>query len=115
MKKFIVHSQRGFSIMEVEGSVLTALEDPSVMWAPKGEYRLRITAPESLQEKYDDGSLRSPIYCSFALYETIDEAKEIAERYIRGGFAFEVRKGRLTSYTEEEVQAEIAKIKIVML
>lgn len=112
MKKFIVHSQ---GIMQVEGEYVTPREDVSIMWMPKGEFKFRITAPALLLEKQQNGTLKEPIYCSFAIFDSVEDARAMSEKYIRGTFDFEIRKGRLTSYTEEEVQAKLAEIKTIML
>src|SRR5574337_139712 len=76
------------TIMEVEGEIVTPAEDPSVMWLPEGECRFRITKPDS---------------------------KLAAERMVQSGLDFEVRKGRLASYTEEELQVKYAEIQTIML
>jgi hypothetical protein len=115
MKKFIVSSRGAFVIMEVEGEYVKPLEDPSVKWLPQGEYRFRIMKPSSLHEKLPDGTTTPAIYFSFALFDTVEDAKLIAEKYIRSGFDFEIRKGRLTSYTEEEVQLELSKMGVQRL
>ena len=135
MKKFIVHTRpipgcaacKGSSeaptIVEVEGEIVSSLEDPSVMWLPKGEFRFRIFKPEFLHEskesKLEDGSKKKimipSIYHSHGVYQDLSAAKEVAERMIKSGLDFEVRKGRLASYTKEELDAKCAEVQVVML
>lgn|SRR5574337_752423 len=111
------------TIMEVEGEIVTPAEDPSVMWLPEGECRFRITKPESLFEtqetKLPDGSKKKvmvpPVYHSHAIYWGKPDAKLAAERMVQSGLDFEVRKGRLASYTEEELQVKYAEIQTIML
>jgi len=54
MKKFIIHNRalaghpktgEAPSVVEVEGEIILALEDPSVMWLPEGEFYFRILKP----------------------------------------------------------------------
>lgn len=115
IRKFAIQTRGKISIMEVEGEIIDAIEDPSIMTLPSKEYKFRVLSPKELFEKHPNGSLVSPIYCSHSLFESSDEAMVRTERYIRSDFDFEVRKGRLTAYTEEEVQAELAKVQVIKL
>jgi hypothetical protein len=111
------------TILEVEGEILTGLEDPSVTWMPAGEFYFRIFKPEFLYEsketKIEDGSKKKimvPIvYHSHAIYHELAEAQAAAEKMIKSGLDFEVRKGRLASYTEEELKAKCAEVQILEL
>lgn len=133
MRAFVVHTRplpgccktgEAPTIVEVEGTKITAMEDPSILWALKeGEFRFRITAPEALYEPYEskqaDGSKKKTmvptVYHSHAVSLSLEEARATAERMIKSGLDFEVRKGRLASYTEEELQAKYAEIQTIML
>lgn len=124
MRKFVFHSKKGTtSIMEVEVEIVRPVEDPSVMWMQPGEYRARIMQPTSFHQRVErklaDGSkqvtMEPDVWCSHAFYDTLEAAKVKLESLTRGGFEFEIRKGRKTEYTEEEVQAAIAAVEIVML
>jgi hypothetical protein len=133
MKKFVVHTRpfpgccKGAgdlpTIVEVEGEVVSSLEDPSVTWLRQGEFYFRIMAPEALYEPHEakqpDGSKKKTmvptVYHSHAIYHTLVEAQAAAKRMIKSGLDFEVRKGRLTSYTDEELTAKCGEIQTVML
>lgn len=124
MRKFTIHSKKGkTAIMEVECEIILALEDPSVLWSLKpGEYRARILAPASFHQKVErvvDGKKESvmvpDIWCSHAFYESIEEARSVCERFIRSEMVdFALRKHRAPA-TEEEVQAAISAVEVVML
>lgn len=132
MKKFIVYtralpgcqkSEDVPSVIEVEGELVTAMEDPSIMWLPKGEFKFRITKPEFLYEmqelKQADGSKKKTavptVYYSHACYWTLIQARSVAERMVRESMDFEVRKGRVVSYTDEELKAKWFEIQEVLL
>lgn len=111
MRKFVIHSGRDkTSIMEVECQMITAIEDPSVMWIPKGEYRARILKPNTFTEK--DG--RSLVWYSIAFYDTLEVAKEASATLVRSSFEFELNKHSI-SYTEEQVQTAIDAVDVAML
>lgn len=132
MRKFIIHTRPlpgccktgdAPTIVEVEGTVISPMEDPSVMWLPLGEFMYRIMLPESLFEpketKQPDGSKKKTmvpvVYHSHAIYHDLAEAQAAAKKMIKSGLDFEVRKGRLASYTEEELDAKCAEIQTIML
>lgn len=133
MRKFIVHTRavpgccKGAadapSILEVEGELVSSLEDPSVTWMPSGEFMFRILKPEFLYEsketKLEDGSKKKimipTVYHSHAIYHELPAAQAAAKRMIKSGLDFEVRKGRLPSYTEEELDAKCAEVQILEL
>jgi DNA/RNA endonuclease G (NUC1) len=132
MRKFIVHTRaipgccktgEVPAIVEVEGELVTAVEDSSIMWLPKGEFKFKVTSPQFLLEmqetKLSDGTKKKvaipSVYYSHAVYETITQAKSVAEGMIRNSLEFEIRKGRLTSFSEEELKAKCAEIQEVML
>jgi hypothetical protein len=101
MKKFIVHPRAlaGHpktgevpSVLEVEGEVISALEDPSVMWLPSGEFKFRIFKPEALYETQKNGTKTPPIYFSHSVYDTLEQARLVAECWIYEQAEFEFRK-----------------------
>jgi len=104
------------SIVEVECEVFTPI------LAKEGEFAARILKPEFLWEPtriLQDGVLKDatlpPVYVSHSVYETLALAREAAERQVRSGFDFEVRKGRITSYTDEELKAKYDLIQEVRM
>jgi len=132
MRKFVVHTRAlpgccktgdAPTVVEVEGEMITPMEDPSVMWLPKGEFYFRITAPQSLYEpkevKQEDGTKKKemvpPVYHSHAIYSNVHQATAIAERMIRSGMEFEIRKGRATCFDEEEFRKKCSDIQTLIL
>lgn len=112
MRKFVVYSVKGLPIiMEIECEQVTPMHDPSILWSVKpGEYRARILAPKNFTEK--DG--KPAVWCSFAIYDTLEIAKEMNEKLTREGFDFNLRKYG-TAFTEEDVQAAVAAVQVMML
>lgn len=123
MRKFVVYSRKGpTSILEVEVELITALEDPSIMWALQpGEFRARILKPILFHQKIEkevegkkEVTLVPDVWYSHSFYETLEDAHAAAAKLARSSFEFELRKyGK--AYTEEDIQAEVSTIKIVML
>ncbi len=115
-KAYVVHTDRTgqISVIQVEIERITAMEDPSVMFLPNGEFRARILNPTSLWEKNDRGVLVAPVWHNFALYSYQRQACLAAVDQIRNSFEFARRKYG-TAYTPEEVQAKIDTIKYVNL
>ena len=127
IRKFIVHTRAlpGHTkagdaplIVEVEGEMITGLEDPSVMWLPEGEYKFRIMKPDALYEQKEapgakEKTMVPPIYYSHALF-TIHEARAAADRLVIQSFEFAKRKTKV-DYTHEQVAARRAEIQEVML
>jgi len=96
MRCFTIISKKGTTILqEVEVEVVRAIEDPSVMWLPKGESKMKILKPESLFEKQLDGSLTPPVWHSHAFYTTEFIAREIAKENIRAEMERAARKKKL--------------------
>lgn len=123
MRKFYIHNKRGAtSIMEVEVQVVTPLEDCSVLWLKPGEYKARITEPQSLLlkvEKIVDGkkevSFVPDVFCWHAFYETVEEAREVVAKNTRFEMqTFAENKHRAIA-TDEEVAAAIAAVQVEML
>lgn len=133
MKKYIVYTRAipgcctknsdAPAIVEVEGEIVSVLEDPSVMFLPKGEFKFKISRPSFLHEmqeiKQADGSRKkinvSPVYYSHATYSTAIQARSVAERMVQEGLDFEVRKGHLASYTDEELKVKCNDIQEILL
>jgi hypothetical protein len=123
MRKFIYYTKKGDpSIMEVEIEKLTRVEDLSIMFLHPGEYKARILLPQSFHQKVDkkqaDGTIKSTlvpdVFYSHAFFDTVELAQEYAERIIRSSFETHKFKHDI-DYTEEEVLATIANVKVVML
>jgi hypothetical protein len=111
MRKFIIELAHGKrSIQEVEIEVITAVEDPSVTWLPKGEFRARVVKPRTFKEK--DGT--PAVWCSFVFCEDLESAKAKCEQMVRESFDFELRKYE-TAFTEEQVQQALSEVEVVML
>ena len=131
MRKIIVHTRAlpgvKFTgapiVMEVEGEMIQALEDVSIMWLPEGEFKFRITAPEALYEPKEipqpvgpaKKEMVPPVYHSHACYWTVHQAMVHAERMVKSGLEFEIRKKVRESYTDEELKAKYAEIQTIML
>lgn len=131
MRKFVIYTRAipgccrptgTISIVEVECEMLTAMQDPSVMWGPPGEYRVRILKPEFLHEtqKVLNGNVEEKItvpsiYYNHALYESVEAAVAPARSEILAEFEFQVRKNKRSSFTTEEVEAKCAEINVVLL
>lgn len=104
------------SIVEVECEVFAPI------LAKEGEFAARILKPEFLWEPtrvLQDGVLKDvtlpPVYVSHAVYETLEQARGTAKEQVRGGLEFEVRKGKIPSYTDEEFQARCNLIQEVLM
>ena len=131
MKKFIVHTRPvpGCAACKGSGEVPTIVEVEGTMisgpgsFLPEGEFWFKILEPkflhESKEEKQEDGTKKKimvPVtYHSHAIYHELGEAQAAPKKMIKGSLDFEVRKERLTSYTEEELEAKCAEVQVVML
>lgn len=125
MRKFIVHTRPlpgcckvgdAPTVIEVEGEMISATEDPSVKWLPEGEFRFRITKPDFLFEPKQAGSkeMVPPVYHSHAIYWNVYQARAVAERLVRQGFEFSKRKSG-KEYSKEEVRAKYSEITEIIL
>ena len=131
MKRFIVHtrsvpgqtkSSEVPTILEVEGEVISALEDSSVQWLPTGEFRFRIDKPEWLSEtqeiKKPDGTkhkvLVHPVYHSHSIYYTEAQALVVAEGFVKYSFNFDAQKHQ-AQYSMSDVLQRLKEIKIIYL
>ena len=131
MRKFIIHTRTipgyaksvgALTVVEVEGGVIKAVEDPCVNLLPQGEFRFRIVKPEFLYESQEvkkaDGSKEKvmvpTIYHSHSIYDTATAAHKVAENLVRHEFEFEKRKYS-KEYTDEEVTQRIDSISFLDL
>lgn len=131
MKKFIVHTRPipGTckiadvpAVVEVEGELVSAMQDPSVSWLPSGEFYFSITQPEFLCEaeevKQPDGSKKKVVfpvvYHSHAIYHTMGDALTAAEDIVRESFEFVQRKTGIP-FTTKEVEDKWKQISEVLL
>lgn len=122
MRKFAVQSKReGMIIYELDVVVLTALEDPSVMWLQPGEYKGRILKPESFhmkRERMVDGKketyLEPDVWFSHSLYDTYEEVLRAASKLIEQEFAFNLRKYG-TAYTDVDVASAVMCLRLEKL
>lgn len=122
MRKFAIQSKRGeMTIYELDVEVLTALQDPSIMFLKEGEYRARILKPESFHmkiEKTVDGKKEvtyvPDVWCWHSLYDTYNDALQAASKLIEQEFAFNLRKYG-TAYTDVDVAAAMLALKLEKL
>lgn len=108
LKKFTLQTRGPLAILEVEGQEVRDV-------LPPHQISFKIFSPQSLWEKKPSGELVPVIYAPHAIYDSVEEARASCERMIRSGFQFQVRKQKLESFTEEDVQAKLAEVKTVML
>jgi hypothetical protein len=108
---FSIYSRRGqTTIYAVECEKITPMQDPSILWLPQGEYMARVLAPAVFHEPVGTGpEVVQPIYHSHAFYSTAAEAMAQVEVWVRAP----VKRG--TPKTEEEIQATLAAVKVVLL
>lgn len=115
MKKFVINNGRQkTSIMEVECELVTALEDPSVIWLPVGESKMRILFPTTFHEKRETG-LVPTVWYDHSFYNTVEEAKVVVEQNIRYTMVDFAKSKHQLAATEEEVQKTISEVEVVML
>lgn len=121
MKKCIIHSLKGFtSIIEIECEVLSRSECP-FPFLHDGEYAVKILAPQTLCDKLVDGKLAPAIWCSWALYDSVEECLSIHERDTRASLLRTRRKQKLqdvsvvASVSDEEIVETMSQVKIVKL
>lgn len=118
MRKFIVHTraipgrpkeESPFYLLEVEVEIITALEDPSILFLPVGEFRFKIMEPKFL----NDFSGPS-IYYSHSIYADSVIARDVAKRMVVEELEFSKRKYKI-DYSQEDVENKISKIEEVLL
>ncbi len=132
MRKFIVYTRavpgccktaEVPTIVEVEGEIVTGIEDPSSLWLPQGEFKFRISKPDFLLEmqeiKQVDGTKKKTlvpsVYYNHSIYKDLAQARAAAEKMVHQGLEFEIRKGRATSFTEDELKNLYSQIQEVLL
>jgi len=128
MRKFIVYTRflpvqckitESPLIVEVDGEMILAVEDPSVMWLPEGEFKFRILKPETLYEPKEISSAKEkimvpPIYCSHVIFSTIREARAEAYALITHSFELALFKKNII-YTHEQVATRCNEIQEILL
>lgn len=122
MRKFTIQVRKDkTSIFEVEVEILTAMDDPSVNWLKPGEYKARVMKPTSFHQKFErtvDGkketTLIPDVWCWHAFYESEEEARAQAIKWVQDDVDFAIRKHREPP-TPEQVQATIDAIEVVKL
>jgi hypothetical protein len=122
MRKFTIQSRKDkTSIFEVEVEILTAMDDSAVLWLKPGEYRARVLKPTIFHQKVEktvegkkETTLVPDVWCWHAFYETEDEARAQAAKWIQDDVDFAIRKHREPP-TPEQVQASIDAIEVVRL
>lgn len=130
MRQFVIVVRKGErTIYEVECEKLTHMDDPSILWMQPGEWKARITAPQELYEKQTvkkvmaDGSLTvttdtvmvPPVWCWHGFYDSLSRAQIVCELNTRFELGVFAESKRREPATEEQIQAELAKVKVVML
>lgn len=115
MRKFTIISRKGATFLqEVEVAYVTPVEDPSVMWLGEGEIKFKILKPDSLFEKQNDGSLKSPVWCWFAFHANEISAREAAELELKKELERVARKSH-TEFNEEEYLKRCKEIQVSYL
>lgn len=118
MYKFVIYSRKGkTTVYEVECEKILPMEDPSIMWAPQGEYRARIFRPETLFEPdlVDGTKMVPPVWCDHAFYETSAAALAVARKWVRHELVdYQIQKKREPK-SEDEVRLAEDAISIVIL
>lgn len=102
------------SIVEVECEFISGVEDPSVMWLPNDEYKVRVKGPKFLLEPGKDGQPAEPIYYSTFLCWTLHQAYASAARTIREELERQDRKHGVP-FSEEEFASKCAEIQTIRL
>ena len=108
VRKFTIQLKGPKTVLEVECQEIKEVLNPL-------HVSFKILSPQSLWEKKPNGQIVFPLYQSHAIYDSVEAAMKVCERQIRGAFEFEIRKGRLTTFTEEEVTAKLSEVKTIYL
>lgn len=123
MKKYIIYTKpfpgskyECYSIIEVEGKIVTPLEDPSVIFLPKEEFKFNIVKPDWLLDKPSNSKDKSTslVYYSHSIYWTLYQAKQAAEKMIIQNFEFNQRKYG-THFPAEDIEFKCSQIKEILL
>lgn len=112
---FVIHySKKGTQILQVEYRDLTVMEDPGLKWSMKeGD-----TPPGVILQPLDilttkDGS--APVFAGWAFHSSAEVAYEKAKKSLREGLERKCRKEHCPPPTQQEIDAEIAKIETILL
>lgn len=128
MRKFIVYTRPvlGHSkendlptIIEVEGEIISGVEDPSALSLPEGEFWFRIVKPEFLYElrelnKSKEKIMIPPVYYSHSVFWTTHQAMASAIKIVKDQFEYIKRKTN-TDFTEEQVSEKCKEIQEILL
>lgn len=120
-RRFIVHS-RAIPGQKKTGVPTVVEVECEIIRAPMsqiGDFEAaRIWSPKWLWEEVprlgSDGQLHDvlepPVYCNHSVYWNETQAVSNAERMVRAGLEFSIRKLRKDEYTEEEYRAKIVSL-----
>lgn len=120
-RRFIVHNRAIPGQKKPPAPVVVEVEC-EIICAPMsqiGDFEAaRIFKPEWLWEEVrklmPDGKLgdvlEPPVYCSHSVYWSVNQATVYAERMVRAGLEFSIRKLPKDKYTEEELAAKIQSL-----
>jgi hypothetical protein len=121
MKKFVIHSSKGtMSVLEVECVKLSKAESPLFNLADD-QWMAKITAPESLYEKREEGKSEPPIWCWWAFHETAEECLEKLRKDAEYSIlrAKSKRKSKepdlVVEASPDEIEAIMSAIKVIKL
>jgi hypothetical protein len=98
-KFYFVNTKANVGVYEIEAAQMTGF------YLRSEEKRFKVQAPEFLNTEE---------LMSWAVYDSAEECRVHAEESIRNGFVAGLRKRKI-EYTEEDVQASINSLKVVML
>lgn len=113
--KYIINANRGkVSIIETSCEKINSLDPMYSYCLKEGEYKVRVLEPAILFEKKPNGTMVPPIYMSYFLFDTLEDAMAQAEKDTRAEFVRNLRKKQI-AFTEEDVQAKLLTIKTIKL
>ena len=115
MRKFVIHFiKETTTIIEVECEKISGLEDPSVLWLPSGEFKVKISAPKSILNKETNGTYSAISYYNHGIYDSYEEALKATEFLIRKSFELNAVKHN-SSFSEEDIQAKLLTVQTIKL
>lgn len=122
MRMFVLQPKKPkIPIMEVKCEMVTALDDPSVMWLKSGEYKAKIILPiifhQPVEKIIDDKKVIVMVpeaWHSHSLFKTLEEALHKREFLIRYEFEFALNKYG-TSFSEEDITEKLLEVEVVTL
>ena len=118
MIKYIIHnSKNNLSIKEVLCEKLSIMEDASIAWLPSNEFKVRITAPQSVLEKRIIGKeiYYDPIvYYNHSIFDNETDAFNTACVLIEKTLKLREFKNK-QKYCQQDIDEAIKFIKIIKL